>query len=221
MAQDREFKFIVGVETSTLPAVTTPTVDDDLMTKGYADSQYAELDSWYDSVADVTAAKAIAAADRADRQVLFIKAQAALYYFDSGSSATGDDNLVLTPNAGTGRWLKIVSQGDAPPIVWTINGPIGQLYDTFDGWFRATANRTLATLKITANDSGTGTTTVQIERWSGGPSGAGTANLSLTGTGTISSNSGAISLSLVDGDLVRAKLTAIASGLEDIRVETV
>lgn len=219
MAQDREFKFIVGVETSTLPAVTAPTVDDDLMTKGYADGQYAELDSWYDSVADVTAAKAIAAADRADRQVLFVKGAASLYYFDSSSVAAGDDDLVLAPDAGTGRWLKIVSQSDPAPVSFVLNGSVYTTFTGIDGWFRATGARTFVTLVISANNSGSGTTTVQIERWSGGPSGAATQTANLTGTSAAATSKTTISLAVVDGDMIRCNLTAIATDLEDLRVE--
>jgi hypothetical protein len=221
MAQDREFKFIVGVETSLLPATTVPTIDDDLVTKGFADEEYARLDSWADKVLTISALKAIAAANRFDAQSIFVKSQGLHYYFDSASVAAGDDDNIVEPDAGTGRWVKVAPIGDPAPVVWNLNGPVEQLYDTFDGWFRATGNRTLTTAKISANNSGSGTTTVEFQRWSGGPSGAGTATISLVGDGDVKSNTGAIALSLINGDMVRVALTAIALNLEDIRIEAI
>lgn len=40
MGSTRQYDFITGVESSALPAASDPTVDDDFMTKGYADSHY-------------------------------------------------------------------------------------------------------------------------------------------------------------------------------------
>lgn len=221
MAQDREFKFVVGVETSTLPSATTPTVDDDLVTKGYADGQYAELASWQDSSADIATVKAIAAADRSDRMSVFIKSKAAYYYFDSGSAATGDDDLVLVPDVGTGRWLKIVPEATPAPVLFTVNGIVSDDFDTFDGWHRTTGNKSFVTLVISANEAGTGTTTVEIERWSGGPSGAATQTANLTGGPGIATTKTTIAMSMVDGDMIRAKFTARATNLQDVRIEVI
>lgn len=221
MAQDREFRFIVGIETSMLPSITQPAQDDDLINKGFADEEYARLDSWADKVLTIVALKAISPANRFDAQSIFVKSQGLHYYFDSASVAAGDDDNIIEPDTGTGRWIKVAPVGDPAPIVWNLNGPIGILYDTFDGWFRATGNRTLTTAKISANNSGSGTTTVEFQRWPGGPSGAGNASISLTGNSGINSNTGGINLSCVNGDLVRVALTSIAQGLEDIRVEAV
>lgn len=42
---DRDFVFIVGPETSTLPTASTPSASTDIVTKGYADSNYASLNT--------------------------------------------------------------------------------------------------------------------------------------------------------------------------------
>ena len=64
-----------------------------------------------DKAADNTAVKAISAADRANGQILFNYGTDKFYKFDSASSATDDDDLVLQPTVGTGRWLAITSGG--------------------------------------------------------------------------------------------------------------
>lgn len=107
MPATREYQFISGPETSTLPTAGTPSNDADTITKGYADDKYVQGG---DPVADVTALKAIAAADRTDNDVLFVDSLNTLFYFDSGSSATGDDLTVIAPDAGTGRWLRVNQQ---------------------------------------------------------------------------------------------------------------
>lgn len=55
---------------------------------------------------DLTALKAIGSSDRRDLDFCVIDTANGerLYKFDSGSSSTGDDYAVVTPNAGTGRW---------------------------------------------------------------------------------------------------------------------
>ena len=98
----REYSFIVGPETSTLPTTGTPSTSTDLITMGYADENYMQGGS---GVADITALKAVSAANRSDKDVRFVESTNTLYRFDSGSAASGDDNLVVTPTAGTGRWL--------------------------------------------------------------------------------------------------------------------
>ena len=62
----REYQFVTGIETSTSPDPATPSADADAVTKGYTDAQYAQLSSWATKCADVTAIKAIAAADRSN-----------------------------------------------------------------------------------------------------------------------------------------------------------
>jgi hypothetical protein len=102
----REYAFNVGVETSELPSTTDPSSDSDLVSKGYADKHYMEGRL---SVADVTALKAVAAADRTDGMVCLVESVRQLYSFDADSSESGDDDLIVQPSAGTGRWYKLSS----------------------------------------------------------------------------------------------------------------
>lgn len=102
----REITFLTGFTTSTAPTTSAPADASDAISKGYADSTYTFKADVYGSVADVATAKAIAPADRADEQVLWISSKATFYEFDSGSSAADDGDLVLAPNTGTGRWIK-------------------------------------------------------------------------------------------------------------------
>lgn len=107
----REYDFIVGPETSTLPTVGTPTVDSDIITKGYADDTYTAKAEVYGSVSDITALKAIGTSVRFDEQIVWVSGKEAWYEFDDSSVATPDDDLVVQPNTGTGRWLKKVGGG--------------------------------------------------------------------------------------------------------------
>lgn len=100
----RQFDFIVGPETSTLPTIGVPSSDDDLISRGYADDRYTQGG---EAVADITALKGIASGERRDGDFFVVKSTNNTYRFDSASSATGDDDFVIQPTAGTGRWIKI------------------------------------------------------------------------------------------------------------------
>jgi len=102
----RDFNFATGPETDILPTATTPSVDDDLMTKGFADNNYVQGGA---GVADNAALKAIVASDRKDIDLRFVDSTQTLYNFDSGSAASDDGVNVLAPDTGSGRWLKIVT----------------------------------------------------------------------------------------------------------------
>jgi len=56
--------------------------------------------------ADLTALKAIGTSDRRDLDFCVVDTANGerLYKFDSGSSSTGDDYAVVTPDSGSGRW---------------------------------------------------------------------------------------------------------------------
>lgn len=97
----RAYTFVTGYETPTLPTGTTPSTSDDLITKGYADKSYAR------GVDTVSTLKAIGASDRSDNLPVFVDALKKWFYFDSSSSATGNDQTVITPTAGSGRWLLV------------------------------------------------------------------------------------------------------------------
>lgn len=104
----REYQFTTGPETSDQPAAGTPSDDADLVNKGYADGRYMQGQR---AVADITALKAIAIADRADGNLINVLSLNVLYIFDQGSAAAGDDDFVVAPDAGSGRWLKATNTG--------------------------------------------------------------------------------------------------------------
>lgn len=75
-------------------------------------------------VADITALKAIAATGataRADKQLCYVEsasgAAKVLYAFDSGSSEAGDDDNIVQPTSGTGRWYRL--GGSATAVTMT------------------------------------------------------------------------------------------------------
>lgn len=105
MASTRSYDFITGPQTSTAPTAGTPTTDNDILSKGYADDTYAKLQYWGDAVADTNALKAVSSADRSDQQIRLKDDNQTLWKFDSGSSATEDGTTVIQPTSGTGRWL--------------------------------------------------------------------------------------------------------------------
>lgn len=100
----REYTFTVGPETSTLPTIGTPSSDDDLITLGYADDRYTQGS---EAVADVATLKAMAEAERRDGDLVLVLDANNLYRFDSASAAAGDDNFVLVPDVGSGRWIRV------------------------------------------------------------------------------------------------------------------
>lgn len=100
----REFTFTVGPETSELPSIGAPSDPDDLISQAYADLRYTQGSA---AVADVAALKAMAEAERRDGDLVLIKDANNLYRFDSASAAAGDDNFVLVPDAGSGRWIRV------------------------------------------------------------------------------------------------------------------
>jgi len=102
----REYGAIGGIETSEIQDPATPTNPFDTIHKEYADDTYAKLQYWGDAVADNTALKAVASADRSDKQARVKDDDKTIWVFDASSSATEDGTTILQPNSGTGRWLK-------------------------------------------------------------------------------------------------------------------
>jgi len=62
------------------------------------------------AVADLTALAAIAAVNRTNGMAVSVQADNSWWQFDSGSSAAASD-IVTVPGAGTGRWLRMDSEG--------------------------------------------------------------------------------------------------------------
>lgn len=122
----RRYDF-AGVETSALPTVEDAVLDSDTPNWGqvqdYVDTEVAvvaaqvaaktDKTAFLGTFASVSAAKAIGSSDRADRQIIAVERSDGMHFyeFDSASSDTGDDDLVLTPSSGTGRWKKVCNAG--------------------------------------------------------------------------------------------------------------
>lgn len=111
----RQYEFITGPETSTLPTVGTPTDDTDLITKGYADLNYMQGRL---AVADLAALKALDVTTLSDKHALYVEGMNTLYAYDFDSVDAGDDNLVVQPTVGAGRYIKI-RQGRTGDLVGT------------------------------------------------------------------------------------------------------
>jgi len=105
MSGTRFYDFLTGYNQTTAPTGSAPSGDSDFITVSYGALNYARF---IDSVANL---KAVTAAKRTDQLPIFVKALEAWFYFDSSSSATGDDENVITPTAGTGRWLRVPLKG--------------------------------------------------------------------------------------------------------------
>jgi hypothetical protein len=64
-------------------------------------------ESFKSPVQNVAALKAVAPADRADKDQRLCEDKQANYYFNAEGTDPGDDDLVVAPTTGTGRWYKI------------------------------------------------------------------------------------------------------------------
>lgn len=96
------YDFVAGVESTSVPtAGPDPTTTTDLISQGYADKSYAH------GVADVATLKSIGSSSRTDDLPIHVKSLNAWFYFDSSSTATGNDITVIQPTSGTGRWLRV------------------------------------------------------------------------------------------------------------------
>lgn len=78
-------------------------------------------------VQDLAALRAIAAADRTDKDVVLVEDTKAFYRFDATGTGTDDGDFIIAPTAGTGRWFKasiaanrIVEQTFTPTSMQTI-----------------------------------------------------------------------------------------------------
>lgn len=77
------------------------------------------------SVADITAIKGIVATERFDGDLVFDETTLVLYVFDADSVVAGDDDFVLQPTAGTGRWLKVApNAGSAIDLTTDVTGSL-------------------------------------------------------------------------------------------------
>lgn len=102
----REYDFVPGPETSTLPDVSDPSGDGDTMTLGFSNNRWY----WGEPVASYAAVRALTATQRVNYQTRKVKVNGAEdWYFDDSSTATDDGATVLKPDdlgaLDPGRWL--------------------------------------------------------------------------------------------------------------------
>ena len=78
-------------------------------------SQLGTPPNWGAGVADITALKAVAAADRVDKQSRVVESNGkggeSIYIFDAESTLDAEDINVVVPDAGTGRWILAMQGG--------------------------------------------------------------------------------------------------------------
>lgn len=104
----RTYTFTTGIETSDAPSASSPTATGDILTLGYADTNYARRRDLGWTAASYAALKAIGTTgdnQRYDGQTRLVIDTNELWAFDADSSATDDGATILQPNSGTGRWL--------------------------------------------------------------------------------------------------------------------
>lgn len=65
-------------------------------------------------VQDTTALRAVPPALRDDKQQRLVEDKNAEYRFDTAGAGVDDDDLIIVPDTGTGRWFKITPSGGIP-----------------------------------------------------------------------------------------------------------
>lgn len=110
------------------------------------------------TVADLAALKAVAAADRRDQDYCLLDTANGerLYKFDSSSAGTGDDYAIVTPNAGTGRWHLVNAKPKTTTLRKQVQATAMPFTQTATGTTRDMANGRIV-------NSGGGTTTLYCE----------------------------------------------------------
>ncbi len=101
----RFYDFTSAFDQVSAPTGSSPTGTSDFVTVSYGVSNYAR---YIDTIANL---KAVSASYRADGLAMWVDELLAWFYFDSASSSTGDDENIITPSAGTGRWLRMQLKG--------------------------------------------------------------------------------------------------------------
>lgn len=77
-------------------------------------------------VADNAELRAVGAVDRQDRQTRLVEGSGFLYRFDAEGAGVDDDDGIITPTVGTGRWFKIGAGSDNAD---TLDGQDGAYYN--------------------------------------------------------------------------------------------
>lgn len=113
-ASDAAVVHLAGTETITggktfslSPTVPTPTASGHAVTKSYVD---ALSGGWAPGVQTIAALRAVASADRADKQIRLVEDAGAIYRFDTAGLGSDDGDLIVVPSDITppapGRWFK-------------------------------------------------------------------------------------------------------------------
>lgn len=68
-------------------------------------------------ITNITTLKTVAADAK---KLRFVEEKQAWYYADPTSSSTGDDDNIVLPNAGVGRWLKAAAKNANSNLIWQI-----------------------------------------------------------------------------------------------------
>ncbi|XXX73886.1 hypothetical protein WMF30_40190 [Sorangium sp. So ce134] len=124
-------------------ALATPAAEG-LMSAAYASAVHAP-------VADRTALKAIAAADRATGMLCLVLSDMSLWRFHASSTAADTtENLIATPAAGSGRWLRadpvvalslpVTSATTDGATIFTV--PVGARLHPREAWWEVSTNWT-------------------------------------------------------------------------------
>ncbi len=112
----RDYNFVAGVETASLPSAATPSGDSDLVTKGYADARYASITTTiqgtgtYAVPQQIASSAALAFTGSAQDNIWFIKATAS-----GGAIALGTSQQIAVPSR-VGQILTIIGGSDTDTV---------------------------------------------------------------------------------------------------------
>lgn len=127
MSGERISDFLVQIQTSSPPTPATPTTSTDVLTKAYAEANFAPIAGQGAPVASNSALRSVGPSDRYMGQERIVTGTGVFWWYDSGSTATDDDQTVLLPSdaPGTGRWLAGTGGSGGAASEWT-NIPLGE-----------------------------------------------------------------------------------------------
>ena len=107
-------------------------------------------------VADIAALKALnttSASDYGDKVMLLVE-NSGLYRLDRESSATADDNFVVAPNTGVGRWIKIAGSVTDHNLSSNIQGgATGEKYHISLAYYNAIPSTASGSNKLVTEDN--------------------------------------------------------------------